>query len=220
MKKIVLMLFISICSIIILGQENKCFKGIGSSSKTKPALSIIFKNGIQLSVCGYKIKDVSKNEILISEFNVFNSNTQKSLAEYSATKTCRVKAKNDSLIITEITNLPIGKNWEMQPTPIKRQIIRAFEKDIVVEATKNVFQKIHIEQSKFDKFMNEIKSIDSKELQNDIFFYKFIKKLELLSLNGNEKTKDILFNFKKYFDIQLDGEHLEVLNEIKSRLKK
>ena len=64
-----------------------CFDGIGSRKGDTSIFVMKFSNGERISVCGFVDKEME--ETTISEFNVFECSTGKSLTEYDAMQICR-----------------------------------------------------------------------------------------------------------------------------------
>ena len=219
MKHTFLIIIIISSSLLLFGQENKCkcFNGIGSSENDKPSLTIEFRNGVNLSVCGYELEKKSETEIIISEFNVFNSKTGKSLVEYGAVQTCIVKSDANKLIITELKHLPTGENWKWKLIPIRKQIIKETGKEVVALSPQKAFVKIKIDQTKIDQFLSELEDLKGKGFNKD--FDNIIGKLEVLALNNNSNAEKILLNFEKYFDFELDGAYAEQWRDARATLR-
>jgi hypothetical protein len=205
MKPILVLFILISTSSILFGQEEKCkcFNGIGSSESDKPSLIVPFKNGINLSVCGYELEKISQNEIRISEFNVFNCKTGKSLVEYSALQTCNVTLNSGRLLITELKNLPAGVNWKWTLIPISQKQISEQGNNVIISSEKCVYEKIKIPQSKIDQFMEEVEQLKGKGYNK--MHEMIMGRLTLLALNGNSKARSILTNFDTYFKCTPDG---------------
>ncbi len=63
-----------------------CSDGIGSRVGDTPIINFKFKNGQKIIACGFVDKEMEG--VTVSEFNVFDCFTGKSLTEYDATKIC------------------------------------------------------------------------------------------------------------------------------------
>ena len=115
-----LIIILTIISITASAQSADCgcFNGIGSSESDKPSLTIEFSNGTTLSVCGYEQEKLSENEILISEFNIFNCKTGEQLVEYGAIQNCIIEKNKFALTIKELKYLPAGDNWKWKQIQI------------------------------------------------------------------------------------------------------
>jgi hypothetical protein len=159
----------------------------------------VFSNGKVLTVCGFVDKEMEG--ITVSEFNVFECTTGNSLAEYDATKICRLFEKNDTLEINEFRYLPIGENYEWELIKIGKQIITLKSDEIVVSEIEPDVERFDIDSRKVEKFLGSIekgKGIDEN-------WEKEIGYLEALSIFGNEKAWNILKNYETYIGQKTDG---------------
>ena len=205
MRIITLLSFLLLISTLLIGQTNscECFNGIGSSENDKPSLIVEFVNGQKLSVCGYEQKKISENEVLISEFNVFDCKTGKSFTEYGAVQNCQVSFENGVLKIIEFKYLPAGKNWEWKQVQIGLEQIFVKENKLIVIGQKPKCENIKIEKERIDEFFAELDSIKMNgKIENP---EEILGKLEILSLNNNQKATTILFDFENYFNYVTDG---------------
>ena len=174
-----------------------------SLEKDKPSLIIEFSNGTLLTVCGYEQEKLNENEILISEFNVFNCETGESLVEYGAVQNCIVKKDELGLKIKELKFLPAGENWKWEQVKIGLQQIFVKENRLIVLEQKPAFEQVKIDKTKSDSFLEEIrkmKGIGQFENPEEI-----LGKLEILALNDFKEAIDILYDFENYFNYQTDG---------------
>ena len=200
-----LTIILTIISITATAQSNDCgcFNGIGSSESDKPSLTIEFTNGTTLSVCGYEQERLSENEVLISEFNVFNCKTGEQLVEYGAVQNCIVKKDELGLTITELKYLPAGENWKWEQVEIGLQQVFAKENELVVLEQKPAFEQADIDESKADSFLNELKSLKGTgKIDNP---EEVLGRLEILAMNDVKEAVDILNDFENYFHYQTDG---------------
>jgi hypothetical protein len=125
MKKGLIIFTLILISQFVFSQVDdcNCFNGIGSTESKKPSLSINFSNGLDFSICGYNQEIVSENEAIISEFDVFNCKTGESIITFGALQTCTVITKTDTLIIEEMIDLPVEKDWKNKKVKITRRKI-------------------------------------------------------------------------------------------------
>ena len=213
MRNVLLLSFLLITSTSLSGQANDCgcFNGIGSSENDKPSLSVKFSNGQKVSVCGYEHKKISNNKVLISEFNVFDCKTGESLTVYGAMQNCQVSFENGVLKIIELKYLPAGKNWKWKQVPVGIEQILIEKNKLIVVKQKPQFENTKIEKERIDKFFAELDSIKMNgkvENPEDI-----LGKLEILSLNNNQKAITFLFDFENYFNYVPDGAIAEQLKD-------
>ncbi len=209
MKNILLFSLFLFSSIILFGQKNdcKCFNGIGSSDNDKPSLTFSFQNGQRISVCGYERERINDNEVLISEFNVFNCVTGESYVEYGAIQKCKVSIENNSLKIIELKYLPAGKDWKWIQVPIGIERIQEKENNLFTSGQIPDYKKVKIEKNRIEKFYTELDIIKSAGKIKDPII--ILGKLEILALNGEEKASSILIDFENYFNYTTDGEIAE-----------
>ncbi len=180
-----------------------CFKGIGSFPGDKPSLILEMTDETTLSVCGFELERYSDNEILISEFNVFNCQTGEMLVAYTAVQTCRVVKSEKVLQISELKLLPAGENWKWIQMKIGFQKILVKDENVVVQPQKPAFEKVITNKTEVDSFMLELhKMKGTGKLENP---EEILGRLEFLALNGVQEAKDILYDFENYFNFLTDG---------------
>ncbi len=200
-----LTIILTIISITVTAQSTDCgcFNGIGSSESDKPSLTIEFSNGTTLSVCGNEQKKLSENEVLISEFNVFNCKTGEQLVEYGAIKNCIVKKDEHGLTITELKYLPIGENWKWEQVKIGLQQIFVKENKLIVLNQKPAFRKVKIDEKRTESFLQKLRKMKGVgKLDNP---EEILGRLEVLALNDIKEAVAILYDFENYFNYRTDG---------------
>lgn len=190
--------------------ECGCFNGIGSSEKDKPSLVTEFSNGVSVSVCGAEKERISDTEVVITEFNVFDCKTGKSLLQYGAVHTCNVKFEEGKLYITELEYLPAGENWKWESIPMMQEYLFVNGDNLSKSPRKFVYQEINIPQTRVDRFMQEVRALKGKGYNKD--FETILGRLALLALNGNIEAENILSKFDSYFNSSPDGSVAELLN--------
>ena len=179
----------------------ECFDGIGSMKGDEPILRSSFSNGKLTAMCGYYDKEMKEPGLIISEFNIFDCETEKAIVEYGAIQICRIKEGKDSIIIEELKYLPAGNNWEWELIQIAEQIVTLENQKLVALDVIPKFQKIKINLGSQTQFLNSIKQgegINEKWVEE-------LCKLEILSLNGNAKAWKILKNYEEFKGDKTDG---------------
>ncbi|MBN2636694.1 MAG: hypothetical protein JXR61_10525 [Prolixibacteraceae bacterium] len=194
--------------------ECSCFDGIGSSKNEKPSLTINFSNGIDLSICGYEEEKISKTEVIIREFDIFNCKTGESYITFGALQPCNLSSKTDTIVIKHLAPLPTGKNWKWQLTQVTQQIIYPHNDSIIITPQKCIYKKIDIEQNLTDQFFYELEQFKGKGYNKEM--ENLIGKLGVLTLNGNIKARNILNDFIVYMGGGVDGSNSETLNAVTS----
>ncbi len=198
-----------------LKKQCKCYNGIGSSDKDMPILTFDFSNGKSVSICGYKNPDSRTDELLISEFNIFDCLNGKQFVEYGAVDNCLIETENDTIKIQLLKFLPIGENWKWSSIKVAEQIITPdLNKLKVSELTAN-YSPILINKSKQKDFLDSLKKGQgfSENWEENI------GKLEVLSLNGNDRAWEILKNYEEFTGEQTDGALAEMWKEAIATVK-
>lgn len=186
-----------------------CFKGLASNDNKEPSLYLNFSNEQSIVVCGSELEKTDSVSILITEFNVFDCKTGNSIAEYSATKRCKVSIKKDTLSIVQMKHLPAGNHWEWIDVPVGIEYIYADGNAIRKSTTKACFTKIVIAPKLINQFYAEIDTLISNKVIIDS--EGLIGKLEVLALNDDQKAKELLLNFNEKFAYRPDGSSAELL---------
>ena len=200
-----LTIILTIISITVSAQSTDCgcFNGIGSSDSDNPSLTIELSNGTTLSVCGYEQEKISENEVLISEFNVFNCKTGEQLVEYGAVQNCIVEKDELGLKIIELKFLPAGENWKWEQVKIGLQQIFVKENKLTVLDQKPTFEQVKNDETRTDSFLEHLRKIKGTgEIDNP---EEVLGRLEILALNDNKEAVEILNTFEHYFNYRTDG---------------
>lgn len=190
-------------------KECNCFDGIGSSDKDKPILVHHFLNGKSISVCGFYDEEIQSNQLIMSEFAIFDCETGKNYVEFGATQTCAIKTTQKALIIEELKYLPVGTDWKWEFISMGEQQISEKEKELIISEMKPKILSLSIDKKLEIAFLNSLKR-NSGMSPN---WEEQIGKLEVLALNGNEKAMDILKNYETFFAIKTDGALAETWKE-------
>ena len=174
-----------------------CYNGIGSSEKDNPIMTFEFSNKKSVSICGYS----NKENKIISEFNIFDCKTGNSYVEFGALESCQIKAYNDSLEIQLLKFLPVGNNWEWQNVQVGKQIITTKVNELEVSKIIGTYKPNKIDINLQERFLNSLHKghVSTEDWENTI------GKLEVLSLNGNERAWQILIEFEDYTGQETDG---------------
>ena len=121
-KSLILIFVLIFISFNVKAQVCNCgLYGFASEEGDKPNFTAEFKNGNKLILCGYGNYD-GKETFFESEFVVYNClGNNRPISGYSALKNCRIDFKNDTLKITELKSLAIGKKWEIKSVDYKTE---------------------------------------------------------------------------------------------------
>ncbi|MGB1040128.1 MAG: hypothetical protein ACPGVD_04585 [Flavobacteriales bacterium] len=175
------------------------------SEEYLPENLYIFSNDIYVALCGNKTEDS-----LYSEFSFFNCKSQKLIEEYSdGAQSYKVDFKKDTLKITNLKRLPVGKNWEFSSTPMYYDFITLNSDSLTYVEAKIIFRNPKISEKKQTDFLDYIILNKDNGLQHDWAWEEIISKLELLTLVGNNRAKGILYNLENITNYKFDGAVLE-----------
>ncbi|MDO6492406.1 MULTISPECIES: hypothetical protein [unclassified Cellulophaga] len=218
MKRITLIIIL--LSISTYGQQNQCLCSNGTELElkgVKPAMTFELANGETYNICGFVNSKISDNQLLISDFDIFNCKTDELLLE-SLSQNCFVNFKDGVLEITEMGLLRFGNNWEYETVPLGHRKIY-FDEDTIQNIIKRPDFKNHkIDQNQIDEFMLELENV-AKTYKDEELLTK-IEKLEVLALIDNEKAWEILLEFRSYFKIESNELIEDTLFESIERIKK
>ncbi len=169
-------------------------------------------NGSPISLCGFLLQRQSKYKIKVTEFVIYDCENKKTLGFYRATKDCWVEFANDQLIITQVENLPSGRNWSWRSTPVLKTFISKRDSMLVSSPGEKAFFNDSLTSANISEFVNRIERI--KALGNDNIekeFADYSSREELLgrllvaAMAGNEQCKKLFKDFADYFGFTPDG---------------
>lgn len=179
-----------------------CSAGIGSTTGQQPAMTTILSNGMSLATCGYFDEERQDgNGLIMSEFNVFDCQTGKSLVEYGAVQTCRVLELQDELIIQELKYMPTGSDWKWEMRQIGEQRISVNGASFSVSKQEAKYKAPSISKAGQKQFL---KSITKRKGFGD-HWEEEVSKLEVLALGGNKKAWKTLKKYEKIKGGKVDG---------------
>ncbi len=184
---------------------------LGSPSEMSPSFTAKLANGNKVSICGYLQSKLSSRTIEISEFAAFDCATEQILAEYGAVQYCRVENKNNELIITELINLPVGKDWQFNMVPYAERTITSKDLQIIVSDVKPVLEVPKLDDEKIEEFLQSVRDQQGGgKLEN---WERDIMKLLISALHGNQEAADILLNLESHIDFKTDGAQAETYGD-------
>lgn len=181
--------------------ECQCYNGIGSTEKDEPISTFEFSNNRSVSICGFKLPVSKDDELLITEFNVFDCSNGNKLVEYGADNNCMITFKSDSLKIELLKYLPSGDNWHWELSKIGEQTIKQELNTLKVSELTGNFNKTKINKAEQNDFLNSLKKGQGygKDWEENI------GRLEVLSLIGNQKAWGILKDYEVFVGEPTDG---------------
>ncbi|WP_103864895.1 hypothetical protein [Aquimarina sp. I32.4] len=181
-------------------QECLCGKGALSAEEgEKPGFTAKFKNGEKLIICCGSNNHDGEDTFIESEFAVYDClGDDLPISGYNAIKTCRISFTNDTLQIAELRRLAVGENWELKPIGYKTEFFY-YVNDSLYRDEKITIPKFTISQKRIDEFYDflENPTFDENITVYDRMRinYQTVKKLEILSVYGEEKALKLLKNY-------------------------
>ena len=189
-------------SLIISNQTMtscSCSDGIGSKNGDQPNIIYKFSNGKSVAVCGF-VEKITE-EFTVSEFNVFDCSTGKSLTECDATQICKIVEGKDTLLIEEYKSLPVLQDFKWKLIKISDQLVTSDSTNIYVSRKMQNVAKFSIDEKTSNQFLKSLKS--GKGF--DANWEREIGFLEALSIQGNHKAWKILKNYESFKGKETDG---------------
>lgn len=86
-----------------------------------------YRNGKTIGLCGYSERQNSY--VVYAEFVLVDCFSNKILGEWGANQTCSVIFENDTLIVSELFNFPVGRNFKYMLSPFHNYKFFTTEKD-------------------------------------------------------------------------------------------
>ena len=176
---------------------------LGSSGNINPSFTAELANGNEVSICGYLHSKLSDQAIEISEFAAFDCAIEQVLVEYGAVQYCRVENKDNELLITELINLPVGKDWKFEMAPYAEQTVTSKDLQVVVSDVEPVLEVPKLANEKIEDFLQSVRDQrGGGKLEN---WERDIMKLLVTALHGNKEAAEILLNLESYIGFKTDG---------------
>ena len=198
----------------VLGQARtapcNCPKTIYSDTKVKAASHLV--NGKTIVLCGYK--DTETKPVSFVEFVLFVCGQQKIIGFWDAQTQCRLEVNKDTLLVNQITSLPVGKNFAYEAT--------VWKIDKLYFSGNNVLQKQEVNPGFPVYCANRIASVSSAfESANgglDEAKMTLADELFMATISGSNQARKYLIKFKTKFGM-LDGHFVEEYDGLISMLK-
>jgi hypothetical protein len=106
MRLVFSVLLVAILGISAHAQTCNCPAG-----GRKPNATFIFSNGKSIGVCGYVERH--KKDTVYSEFTLYEC-SGKTIKKWGTDAPCAIQKYNDTLIVGELSNLPVGKGFSVK----------------------------------------------------------------------------------------------------------
>jgi hypothetical protein len=153
-------------------------------------------------------------KIKISEFVIYDCTIDTLLAFFGAVQDCYVEYINDKLRITELINLPVGSNWKWESTPIYKTFISETDSVIKLGDKEKAFSADNISIDDINKLNEEAINIRKSGQKPPFDMWEhYMGRLFVSAMKGNQKSKEILLNFRDYYHVIPDGSLAEMQSE-------
>lgn len=183
---------------------NSCFCKYMGYGESKVDLAGKIGNH-DISICGYLQQRNSASKAKFAGFTIYDCTDNKSLEDYGELDDCYLEFVGDKLIITHLANLPAGKGWKLQSTPIYRVIMVETDGEIKTTAGENVFNGANISAEDIYELIEEAQTIKDSGTELDLVqLENYAARLFIGAMKGNKRSKEILINYRDYFH-HLDG---------------
>lgn len=179
-----------------------CYNGIGAVEGDSSIYSLSFSTGQEIIVCGLKTTISYCGKPVFSEFNVYQCNSSQSLAEYSAMDNCLLTSRGDTFVIQNVNFIPVGDSWSWQCVPMAEQYFTPVRDSIVATELNPIKLELpDINPDSVNQFLQQIRDAKS----NYSSWEEELGRLETLSLMGSDEAFELLKDYNKYIDGELDG---------------
>jgi hypothetical protein len=191
-----------------------CFNGIGSIKGDQPIKKIKFSNGKEVSICGYyEPEEQSDTKLYLSEFDIFDCESQNSYATYGAVDNCSITIRRDSIIINSIDYITVIKNekWSRLGVITGKQIISISSDSLVASPIIPYYKSRGYKGKIANNFHKNLDTLKNYGPHNN--WDKNISKLEFLALEGSVKALRKLKNYGEFTNYTPSGAYAEQLQE-------
>lgn len=167
-----------------------------------------------IEVCASSKKEISENEIEISETRISNCSTGKTLLEIGAIDYAILELNKNTLTVKKLKNLPIGKNWSFVKTPIRTWTLDLESNNPnFKEASGLVPPYVSNDQS-----INLVSQVKANPPNDAGEFEGLMFKLFVAAISGNREAEQLFRNHREKFGIVLDGSVAEDFSQLRSML--
>jgi hypothetical protein len=208
----IILTFVTLTSLYSQKSETSCLCPKTEFAGKKADSTFHLSNGKTIVLCGYKNPDT--NPTTFSEFILAVCGQDTIIDFWSAVLTCRLKVKNDTLLVDQLQNLPTGNNFKFQETIWTTEKIYFSGQKVVrkMELNKDIRKYNQEEiQSVLKTYETANKSLDDGKME-------IANKLFIATISGDKKARQYFIEFENKFEI-LDGAYKEEYNDLKSMLK-
>jgi hypothetical protein len=177
---------------------------------TKPDSIFYLANGKTIVLCGYKNPDIEPTTF--SEFILAVCGQDSIIDFWGAVLTCRLKVNKDTLLVEQLQNLPIGKDFKYQETVWTTEKIYFSGQKIVRKLVVNR----QINKYNHDQIKSVIKSYEAASPGIDESKMEIACLLFIATISGDKTSRQYFNEFRRKFI--LDGDFAEGYNDLTKML--
>ena len=181
-------------------QRCDCPKTIYAGTKADTIFYL--SNGKSIVLCGYKNPESSPTNY--SEFVLAVCGVDTIIDFWKALLTCEVRVIKDTLLVVQLENLPLGKNFQYQETPWTFEKIYFYKGNL--ERKLSINKKITIYSQR--QIETVIVDFESQKPEFNDKIMNLANKLFIASISGDKKARKYFFDFPTKFG-PLDGAYKE-----------
>jgi hypothetical protein len=208
----IILTFLTLTSVYGQTKRTSCDCPKTKFAGTKADTTFQLSNGKTIVLCGYKNPD--SNPTTFSEFILSVCGQDTIIDFWGAVLTCRLKINKDTLLVDELQNLPIGKNFQFQET------VWTTEK-IYFSGQKTVRKLVvtrQIRKYNQDEIQSVLKTYETAKPGLDDRKMEIANKLFIAIISGDKKARLYFKEFENEFGT-LDGAFAEEYSDLTAMLE-
>ena len=213
MRQYFLLIITCLLAVAVYGQSQKtsCNCPANEMTHAEPDTSFKFSNGKTIVLCGYI--DTETKPITFSEFVLAVCGQDTVIDFWGALFTGEIKFKKDTLSISELLYLPVGKNFAYKQTVWTIEKIY-FTKQKLVRSLQVNRQILKYSKEKISSILKEYETANSEIDENKI---ELANKLFIATISGSKLARKYFEEFELKFS--LDGDFGEQYMELTAMLR-
>ena len=193
----------------VLGQDNKviCDCPKTQFAGTRADTTFYLSNGKTIVLCGYK--NPESKPTTFSEFILAVCGQDTIIDFWGAVQTCRLNVNKDTLFVSELKNLPTGKNFKYQETVWTTEKIFFNGQKVV----RKLFVNRQIKKYNQDEIQTVLKAYETAKSGLDECKMEIANRLFIATISGDKKARQYFKEFKNKFGT-LDGAFAEEYSDL------
>lgn len=196
------------------GQTNKvsCNCPKTQFAGTKPDTTFYLSNGKTIVLCGYK--NPHTKPTTFSEFILTVCGQDTIIDFWGAVLTCRLKVNKDTLLVDQLEDLPVGKNFKF------KEIVWTTEKIYFngQKITRKLGVNRQIRKYNQDEIQSVLKAYETAKPGLEASKMAIANNLFMATISGDNKARQYFKEFKSKFGI-LGGSFSEEYSDLTAMLK-